>query len=230
MKIALLADIHANLEAFQAVLDDIKKQAIDEILCAGDLINYSANPNETLELVKQNEIVSCLGNHDANAISPVELTQFPPEAQKSLLWTSKQLTNSSKEMLSKLPKTINLNLDGRNIFLVHGSPKNFLWDYVFPNTSENILEDFLNQVKTDILVLGHTHIPMIRRIKGKLVINPGSVGQPRDFRPEASYCILETLNLRASIIKVPYDINKAALKIISAQLPRYFADRLFTGR
>ncbi len=230
MKIALLADIHANLEAFQSVINDIKKQAIDEILCSGDLVNYNANPNETLELIKKNEIVSCLGNHDFNAVSPVELTQFTPEMQKALLWTSKQLTSSSKEILSKLPKTINLNLDGRNIFIVHGSPENQLWDYVFPNTAENILEGYLEKTKADILVLGHTHIPMIRRIKGKLIINPGSVGQPRDFRPEASYCILETLNMRASIIRVPYDVRSTAFKIIANNLPRYFADRLFIGR
>lgn len=249
MKIALISDIHSNLEAFQAVLKDIKKRKIKKILCLGDIIGYAASPNECIELIKENNIPPIMGNHDLCCVNLTKIEWFNPIAQQAVLWTNKMLTTKNKQFLSKLPKSIKKE----NMFLVHGSPRDKLYEYIFPNTNETILKDFFNKNKRiKILMMGHTHVPFIKKIykllnpKGskdlensknfqknkkikKLIINPGSVGQPRDNNPKASYCILDNKKLEAKIIRLDYPIKKAADKILKAKLPEFLALRLFLG-
>ena len=126
--------------------------------------------------------------------------------------------------------TISLTIDDRKIFMVHGSPNDHLKEYVYAKTPDPTLLSMLNKAKADILILGHTHQPFVRRISGRLVVNVGSVGQPRDFSSDSEYCILDPQYMQATIQRVNYDINSASKKIISAGLPRYLADRLFEGR
>lgn len=229
MKIAFIADIHSNLEAFNAVLSDIKSKGIKKIFCVGDIVGYATDCNEVTELIKKEKIKSSAGNHDYGIILK-KLPEFNQYAQKALVWTSKQLKKENKDFLLKLPKILDVKIGSTRITLIHGSPNNPLYTYVFPNTLNETFKKFLIQTKSDILVLGHTHIPMIKRFGRKLVLNPGSVGQPRDSIPKASYCTLDLENLAVNINRVTYNISKTANKIIANGLPRYSAERLYLGR
>ena len=114
--------------------------------------------------------------------------------------------------------------------MIHGSPKNHLWDYIFPDTADTLLLAHLNSSKADILVLGHTHFPFAKKITNRLVINPGSVGQPRNNQNNANYAILNLETLNVEFRKIPYNIANEAGKIMQQGLPRYLADRLYEGR
>ena len=225
MKISIISDIHSNLEAFQAVLKDIKKHKPKLILNAGDIAGYASSPNECIELVKKNNILSVMGNHDLCCANLEKIEWFNEYGQKAALWQNKILTLKNKNFLLKLPKYI----EKENFFIVHGSPIDPLYEYIFPETSSWKLKEFFTVTKKPILIMGHTHISFIKKFKNKLVINPGSIGQPRDGNANASYCILDTKNLKARIIRIPYNIDIAANKILKNKLPNFLAQRLFLG-
>lgn len=230
MRIAIISDIHSNLEALQAVLNHIKLQRIKTILVAGDLVGYCANPNEVIQLLQKEKAVMIAGDHDAHVLTLKDLSWFNEFAQQALIYTNRVLTKENKAFLKTLKETYETTVDGRKIFMVHGSPDDHLKEYVYAKTPDPTLLAMLNKAKADILILGHTHQPFVRRISGRLVVNVGSVGQPRDYSPDSEYCILDPKYMQATIQRVKYDINTASKKIVSAGLPRYLADRLFEGR
>jgi putative phosphoesterase len=226
MKIAIIADIHSNLEAFQAVLKDIKKKRIRKILCLGDIVGYGANPNECVSLVKKLKIPCVQGNHDYTALNLRGIKSFNPIAQKAIRWTHGKLTRQSIAFLKKLPKA----MPKEGIFMVHGSPRDPLNEYVYEDMPMWDAKEFFARTKEDIIALGHTHASFVRRFGTKLIFNPGGVGQPRDGNPKASYCIFDTKTANVSIVKVDYPIKKAADKILKAKLPHFLAERLSLGR
>jgi len=225
MKIALISDIHGNLEALNAVLKEIKKRKINKIICCGDIIDYGGNSNECVEIIKKNEIKSVLGNHDYTAATLDDIDWFSYIAQRTAEITNKLLTEKNKKFLLKMPKVIKYE----NLFIVHGSPRDYLHEYIYPDTPDSIFKDFFNIVKKQIIAMGHSHIPFVKKIKNKLILNPGSVGQPRDGNNKASFCVLDNKNLKAEIVRVKYDIKKAADKIEEIGMPNPISDRLFEG-
>ena len=230
MRIAVLSDVHSNLEALAAVIVHIRLQRIKTIWVAGDIIGYGADPNEVLALLRLEQAVMIAGDHDRQALTLDDIKWFNEYAQKALVYTNKVLTEENKAFLTTLKETHEETIDGRKIFMVHGSPNDPLKEYVHATTPDANLLAMLNKTKADILIMGHTHQPFVRRVGGRLVINPGSVGQPRDNSPTSEYCILDPMYMQATIQRVRYDINTASKKIISAGLPRYLAERLFQGR
>ena len=124
------------------------------------------------------------------------------------------MTEKNKQFLSDLPNT----LEFENAYLVHGSPRDNIWDYIFPDHPNSIFQEFFNEIRKDILIMGHTHVPFVKERKGKLAVNPGSVGQPRDGNPKASLCILDIKTKKAEIKRVEYNIKKTAYKIKKAEL------------
>jgi len=230
VRIAVLSDVHSNLEALEAVLNHIRLQRIKTIWVAGDIIGYCANPNEVLQLLRKEKSVMIAGDHDRQVLTLNELKWFNEYAQKALIYTNKVLTGENKAFLKTLKETHEEVIDSRRIFMVHGSPNGPLKDYVYATVPDADLLALLNKSKADILIMGHTHQPFVRRVRGNLVVNPGSVGQPRDNSPTSEYCILDPMYMQATIQRVKYDISSAAKKIISAGLPRYLAERLFQGR
>lgn len=230
MKIAFISDIHGNLEAFDAVLKDIKSQRAAKIICCGDVAGYGASPNECCYIVESMKIPTVMGNHDFACLDLKDIGKFNKHAQEALHWTNKTLLKEHKEFLKKLPKHYGEQAGEFKIYVMHGSPDDELYDYVMPSRPNSELQAFLAKTNSDILVVGHSHIPFVKRFGRKLVINAGSVGQPRDNRPEASYAILNPETLAVEIRRVSYDIEKAAKRIILAKLPRFLADRLFEGR
>jgi len=250
VKRALISDIHGNLEALNAVLDDIRQQGITEIFCLGDVIGYGPNPVECLDLVRRKCAVTLLGNHDQAALFDPE--GFNPVAFRAILWTRDQIDNSSGgaaavnerwDFLGELPRT---HLEPNRLF-IHGSPRDPTNEYVFP-------EDVYNQRKMENLFdridqfsfQGHTHIPGVftpsleffgpdesdheyRFGDEKAMFNVGSVGQPRDGDPRACYVILteESVVFR----RVDYDPGITAQLIYDTpQLDNMLGDRLRDGR
>lgn len=227
MRIGIIADPHSNLAAFEAVLKHMPR--VDALICAGDFVGYGAEPNEVIDLARKKNIPAVLGNHDYAAVTR-DVTGLNPLAARAALWTAEELTGKNAEYLRALPRELRLPLGGNSIYMVHGSPKRPLMGYIFPGTSNRVLLKLVQGVDADVIVLGHTHVPMKRMIQGKLLINPGGVGQPRDRDPRASYALL-TLGKEpeAEFERVEYDVGKTAKKIEDAGLPTELATRLHFG-
>lgn len=225
MKLALISDIHGNLEALNAVLKEIKKRKIKNTYCLGDIIDYGANSNECVEVIRKNKIPAIMGNHDFTAVTLRGIEWFNPFAQKPCKITNKLLTEKNKKYLLNLPKKLEIE----NMFLVHGSPRDYLNEYTYLDTPDYEFKELFKIAKKQIIAMGHTHIPFIKKIEDKLIINPGSVGQPRDGNNKASLCVLDNKKLEAEIIRLDYNIRKAADKIKEIGMPKVLADRLFEG-
>ncbi len=229
MKVAFIADPHGNLPALEAVLNEIGNL---KIFCCGDLVGYNPFPNEVIEMLRNKKIPCILGNHDfvaaendTSVFKRIELKEgFNPVAYKAIEWTQKNLKPENLKFLKSLP----LFYETKDFYMVHGSPRNPLEEYIFPH--HPYMESFLEGIKQNLLVLGHTHQPMIKKFGEKTILNPGSVGQPRDGNPKASFAIYDTKTQEAEIKRVEYDIEKVADKILESGLPQELAMRLFHGR
>jgi predicted phosphodiesterase len=241
MRILLLSDIHANLNALQTVLD--AAGAVDAVWCLGDVVGYGPDPNECIErLRKIPNLVCLLGNHDAAALGQIDLESFNREARISARWMQEMLSESSRQFLGNLPETVVIH----DVTLVHGSPRNPVWEYII---DPFIAADAFNFFKTSICIVGHTHLPVIFRqsdgdfgtdwkvpvdgqeeiLQGRNVVNPGSVGQPRDHDPRAAYAIFEPEKKSWTVHRVEYDFSGVQLRIQQAGLPLRHAARLSEG-
>jgi diadenosine tetraphosphatase ApaH/serine/threonine PP2A family protein phosphatase len=247
--IAILSDIHSNLEALQAVLQDVSTQHVEHIYCLGDVVGYGPNPRECLELAMEFQL-TLLGNHDQAAV--FDPKDFNPTAERATFWTRKQIDAPVRnrqaadrrwEFLSELPLT---HREGDTLF-VHGSPANPLHEYVFPEDvyNQRKMERIFNLVKRDCFQ-GHTHVPGIftedlqfyspdeigytYELDGrKTLCNVGSVGQPRDSDRRACYVLLDGRTIRFR--RVDYDVDETVRKIFAVpELDRFLGDRLRTGR
>ena len=234
MIIALISDIHSNIEALEAVWDEIKDA--DAFLCMGDLVGYGASPNEVVDFVRRQmgrrTFLCVRGNHD-NAIAFGADWGFNPYARQAVRWHQWVMTIENLEFLRRLPVRQLFEDDtGRSYLLIHGSPRAPLDEYLFPWLPESEFKAVLSYVRQDDLLVGHTHVPMLKVIEGRRIINPGSVGQPRDGDWRASYAIIDTEREPPDNIefhRVEYDVEEAARKIIEAGLPMFLANRLFEG-
>lgn len=243
MRYLMLSDIHANLEAFEAVLDSASD--FDKIWCLGDLVGYGPEPNECIERLREFDHVCVAGNHDWAALDRIDLEEFNPEAQIASRWTQAQLTDENRAFLDNLPTT--LIEDG--FTLVHGSPRQPVWEYVlYPS----IARPNFNHFGTQFCFLGHTHVPVIFELvfqefgefceltqpplngpiplgEHRLILNPGSVGQPRDGDPRASYAILDLEHLTIEYRRVFYAIEKTQQRMAELGLPERLISRLSYG-
>ncbi|MFQ6105584.1 MAG: metallophosphoesterase family protein [Candidatus Hydrothermarchaeaceae archaeon] len=220
MEIAIISDIHSNLSALKTVLKEIGRI---KIFCSGDLVGYNPYPNEVIETLRKREVISIMGNHD-HALIAGDTSQLNPIAASAIKWTAKKIEKENLDFLRSLPE-VNQN----NFYMVHGSPQDSLYEYVHEDYPNEIFEYFFAIAKKDVIALGHTHVPFVRRFREKLIFNSGSVGQPRDFDPRASFAILDTGAKSVDIIRVEYDIGGVAGKIIEEGLPGFLAERLFRG-
>jgi len=226
-KLAIISDVHANLEAFEAVLAEAQGL---EILCLGDLVDYGANPNEVVELFRHRGIRTIMGNHDWAALSG-DTSLFNARAAMSSIWTRAHLTSQHLAFIRTFAPEVRSSFEMAEAYFTHGSPDDRLWEYVDPSTHSDLFGHYLAKQGVRIIGLGHTHVPYVWKEKGKVVFNPGSVGQPRDGDPRASFAVLsvEEQEVSVDIRRVEYDISKAASKIREAGLPESHANRLFSG-
>ena len=247
MKIAFISDIHSNIEALQAVLDEIDTEDVTAIINLGDLVGYNASPGECVELVQKRRIVSILGNHDRAAVEPKFAAGFNIIAHQAVRWSADALPLAHKRFLRKLEHTRVL-WDRYLIF--HGAPGN-PDAYIFYLFQAKKAFNYMRKKTVGVRVgfFGHTHSCAVwqRDVRGKVsslelsqnsflldpeqmyLINPGSVGQPRNRHWHASYLIFDTEPERIQFKSVPYDLSTTQKKIRQAKLPEYLAERLGSG-
>lgn len=246
MLYAVISDIHSNLEALTAVLEKIDSIGVDEVLCLGDLVGYNSNPNECVEIVRKRGIRSVVGNHDVRACGLKEPYDFNDIAREAILWTRKALKGENLGFLKGLPERIYLR-DGRGV-AVHGALVDGTDTYILsPWIALRNFEEMKGSPDLPHLCFfGHTHVRItyqylegrvITRFdqeialdpKGLYLINPGSVGQPRDRDPRASFLIYDTRRETVTFHRVPYDIDLCYRKIVEAGLPKKLGERLKAG-
>jgi putative phosphoesterase len=236
-RIAIISDMHGNLPALKAVLADIQNQGLSQIYHLGDLVGYNPFPNETVALVQARGIPGLAGNYDraVSAAGPDPIAAYlnpkiSPMALEIYHWTMEEVDSGSRDYLAGLPEQLLLQVGQWQILLTHGSPRHVM-EYVRPTISDASLSEILAGVSAQIVLTGHTHIPMIRDLNGKWLINPGSVGFPKDGDPRASYAILELEDtLDITIRRVEYDIDQTARELLARGLPPKAADDLYRGR
>ena len=226
-KFAVISDVHANMEALEAVLGELAGM---EVVCLGDFVDYGAQPDEVIGALRRRGAKSIIGNHDAAALTG-DTSQFNPKAAMSSVWTRTKLSKESRDHLETLPEEIRMRVEDAELYFTHGSPDDHLWEYVDPRTHSDLFGFYLDRLKVRCIGLGHTHVPYVWQEEGRLVFNPGSVGQPRDGDPRASYAqvLVDGGEVRVEIRRAEYDVESAASKIRGAGLPSSHADRLLTG-
>ena len=205
MKISFLSDIHSNIEAFDAVLKIIDQKNIDRIYIAGDLVGYYYYANEVIDLCMNRKDIFCIrGNHERNFLSALSdksiMEKFTKKYGSSYLRSKEQLSTTQITWLKDLPSKLTAKLDNVTLTIAHGSIHDED-EYVYPDAS---VETLINKLSSsDVTVLGHTHHPFVWSYNNKYLINPGSVGQPRDQSSQASFFVLNTSNMSI----VPYKVN-----------------------
>jgi putative phosphoesterase len=228
MRIGVISDIHSNYDALQAVLSAIGDY--DALICLGDLVGYGAQPNEVVSEIRSlRPKAIVMGNHDC-AVSTGETSGFVPHAVQAVEWTRKNISPENLGYIASLRTKVTCTTDGARIAITHGSPRDPLNEYIYPDTAEFILRSLVEDSGGTVLLLGHTHVPFVRKFDSMLLGNPGGVGQPRDGDARASYAILEPFaEPEFQIHRVVYDVDAAASRIIAAGLPKLLADRLHLG-
>ncbi len=241
MKVGIISDIHANLEALNEVLKELRSRKVDFTICLGDIVGYGPDPNEVVEICKREVDICVLGNHDYAILYPEKsLKHFNVIARSSILWTASVLEEENKRFLRSLP----LKDTFRDMEIVHSNPGFPMdWAYIFS------LEDavfYFQFVERWITFIGHTHIPALfskhfsqyeyvvpqpfKKIhldrERYYMINPGSVGQPRDGDSRASFMVLDMKDWSIELVRVSYDIQKVKEKILESELPPILAYRL----
>ena len=245
MNVAVISDIHANRHALEAVLGDIDQTGVDEIWFLGDAVGYGAFPGECVMTLKDRCSVFLLGNHDLAALREIDISTFSPSAAAAARWTRDQMDPEAFEILRGLEGT---SAQREEIGMFHASPRDPIWEYV---VDSDLAEDNLDFQKERIALIGHSHIALyftrvdemsrvssvlapqgteLTMTSGKWLLNPGSVGQPRDGDPRAAWAELDTESFRIRFHRVEYPIEEAAEAIREAGLPVHLGDRLFKGQ
>jgi putative phosphoesterase len=237
MRLAIISDIHGNLPALEAVLADIAAAGVQEIHHLGDLVGYNAFPDEVTARIKELGLHGVAGNYDLAVAAPVPdpigiyLNPAITDMAKDIYrWTRARVTEATRRHLLSLPERLTLNLGRRRALLTHGSPRH-VREYLRPRLTDAEVLAALAGVEEEIIITGHTHIPLVRRVADKLLVNPGSVGFPKDGDPRASYVLVQADgDIRVEIRRVPYDVDRAVAALLAAGLPPQAAQDLQYGR
>lgn len=243
MRYAILADIHANLAAFTAVLEDIERRGgADELWCLGDVVGYGPEPRECIELLRRYRHRCVAGNHDRAAAGKIDIASFNENAAAACTWTAGQLEPADIEYLERLPL-----LDRTGDFtLVHGSPREPVLEYL---VSTAAAEGNLPFLRTRFCLVGHSHIPLVFEFnedgvcegrelmedemvtlgENRLILNPGSIGQPRNGDPRSAYALYDTASGTIEARRIPYDIRATQARMAVCGLPERLRSRLDLG-
>jgi predicted phosphodiesterase len=241
MRVAVISDIHGNLHALEAVLAALEHDSLDALWCLGDVVGYGPRPNRCCAVAELRADLALAGNHDLGVLGTVDLDEFSPDAATSALWTREILSAEARIYLQGLEPL------GRDdgVALFHASPSDPVWDYIL--SGDTALEAF--ELTSEPLVLvGHTHLPMavlladrvlsgglapagteVDLSDGRWLLNPGSVGQPRDGDPRAAYLVVDFGAGRAAFRRVEYDVQRTQAEIRERGLPDALAERLAAG-
>ncbi|MBI4235774.1 MAG: metallophosphoesterase family protein [Chloroflexi bacterium] len=243
MRIAIVADIHSNIVAFEAVLAALRQQGgFDRLWCLGDTVGYGPRPNECVELLRSLDHVGAAGNHDWASVGRASLTLFNPEAAACCRWSGAQLTPENRRYLEALEPVVRVD----DFTLVHGSLRDPIWEYL---VHEEAAQASFERLATRYLLVGHSHLPLLfqeadaggvlfeslqedrplRLGPARFILNPGGVGQPRDGDPRAAYALYDTEAGLIHYRRVPYDIPRVQGEMRRLDLPPRMAERLALG-
>ena len=243
MKALIISDVHSNYEAFSAVADDARKNGgFDEIWSLGDLVGYGPDPSACVELLRSHRHNAVAGNHDLAAAGKLSIERFNSYAAAANRWTATQLTHEQAGFIGSMPLTMEID----EFTLAHGSPRDPVWEYL---TTVDAAIACFTHIDTYWCLVGHSHLPFLcipradgaafmafpedRPIQlddGAIIVNPGSVGQPRDGDPRASYIIYDDGAQTITHWRVTYDIATTQSKMRQHNLPDYLIERLAVGR
>ena len=236
MRIAVIADIHSNIFSLNEVLLDIDNRDADLIVCMGDLVGYATYPNEVIDTIRENKIMTIMGNYD-EAVGEERMAcgcDYPDpkdleNAGISLNWTIDETRDDNKDFLRSLPKEVKMIFEGKTVLFVHGSPRE-INEYLKENSTE--AEEVMADFEGDILVCGHTHKPYYKMYGNKMLVNAGSAGKPKTGTPRANYIVIDIKgdNVSVEMYEVDYDFEKAAKAIEENELPQEFAEIIRTGK
>ncbi len=243
MRTAIVSDIHANLQALEAVLEQVDAEQCDALWCLGDVVGYGADPDACVAIVRERAQICLAGNHDLAVTGALSVADFSDAARRAAEWTQQRIADDTRSFLEGLaPKD-----EDQVVSLYHGSPRDPVWEYVLSPLQAELGFDLQPE---RIGVVGHTHVALeFHRLDGEAttgetrregdeldlsgghwLLNPGSVGQPRDGNPRAAWMLLDTDAWTASYRRVDYDIEGAAWAIRAARLPDVLAERLSFGQ
>lgn len=245
MRLAIISDIHSNLEALQSVLPLIADEGVDAILNLGDIVGYNASPNECLELLHEKPVISLAGNHDLALLEVNRAENFNIIAYQALLWSREQVRPEYLDFFRSLPIT----REGKGFIACHGTPTSTDAYISFHFQGKRVFNYLRQLPQLRVCFFGHTHRRALwyRDIRGKIalqpirpykmrldgnclyLINPGSVGQPRDGNPQAAYAIFDDEDFSIHFKSAPYDVKTAQHRILKAGLPEFLAERLAQG-
>jgi diadenosine tetraphosphatase ApaH/serine/threonine PP2A family protein phosphatase len=249
LRLAILSDIHSNLPALEAVLEEVQAAEVDETWCLGDVVGYGAQPNECAAVVRERCALSLVGNHDLAALGRLDISTFSPAAAAAVRWTRETMSPETTRFLARLEPAAEV----AGVALYHASPRDPVWEYVlWPDQAAECIRVQSSRVS----LVGHSHVALFFALaddgaggrageargaqagagtslevgRGRWLINPGSVGQPRDGDARAAWLELDTDDWRASFHRVAYDIDRAADAIVATDLPEHLARRLYVGQ
>jgi predicted phosphodiesterase len=242
MRVAVVSDIHANLHALEAVLEAIDANPVDELWCLGDLVGYGPKPNECCAIVQARAAVCLCGNHDLAVRGTIDLVEFSGDAGTAAAWTREVLSDDARGFLDGLEPAG----EAAGVALFHGSARDPVWEYVL---SDEAAITTLMLTEEPLVLVGHSHAALQISLRdqvlegglapngtdlelsdGRWLLNPGSVGQPRDGDPHAAYLLLDTDAQRASFRRVAYDIELTQSEMREAELPDALIERLALGQ
>jgi predicted phosphodiesterase len=241
MRVAVISDVHANRHALDAVLEDLEAERPDAVWCLGDTVGYGPRPNECCDVVRERADICLVGNHDLVALGALSVGEFNEEAAAAARWTADVLTDESRSFLSALEPSA--EVEGADLY--HASARDPVWEYVL---SEEAAHATLELTRAPVVMVGHSHVPLALRqrpsggvagglapggyeveLVGRWLLNPGSVGQPRDGDPRAAWLLLDLERRFASFRRVNYPVDRTQAEMRDEGLPPSLASRLARG-
>jgi len=230
LKIACISDIHSNLPALEAVINDAKARGVCGFVNAGDCIGYGASPEDVVYVVRNNQILSVIGNYDLDIITKKWKSRKVKSGEKKITmeWTYDNLSHKNVTFLQNLPQIVRLKIQGKTLLITHGSPES-ITEYLTADTPYSRLCELATSSRADVIITGHSHSPFIKEVAGTSFLNCGSVGRQEDRDPRASYAVITFNPFSIVQIRVPYNISKAVTKIRKNHLPKEFEQMAIMG-
>jgi putative phosphoesterase len=227
VKIGVISDVHANLQALEAVIQDAEERSVDVFLNAGDSVGFGACPNEVVKLLCERNFLNVIGNFDLEVIENKKI-ENKKEKNLALKFAKKEVTKTCKGYLLSLPKELKLEIAGKKILVTHGSPES-IEEHIYHDTPVDHLEALASKVEADLIIVGHSHEQFLKEANGTCFVNPGSAGRPSDGNPKTAYTILSFNPFKVELIRLDYDVEAAADSLRSKGLPESFVQMLLRG-
>ena len=226
MIVLIISDVHGNYHALESVMKEVK---YDAMICSGDIVVDYPFPQQCIDTLKDSCTHICLGNNDYNVAFDQKASDYisrqyahlAKDLDRNTDLTLELISNDSKKFLRELPRECKFVLDGISFYMNHTVPHLSLHHYLDKDTSDSELAEYYQNIRADVMVTGHTHMPYVKNLRDKVLVNPGSIGQPRDGDPRASFAIFDTITGRVELKRLEYDIAETSEHLKKLNFPAY---------